>query len=346
MPTRSPTKKTSAAVQKRKAVHARPAKEVQAAITRSIESRQSDEDAAQQLASLLGNNSLSSSYRHTPLPSRLHHELGKLLEGPKHVESDLIRSKLGIYLELAKVKYKLPLRQTFYPRNEVPVGGKPYEEEFFKREIFHARETGLVAATGFGQLSPNTGQFQMVAVSMGTKSQIWLGPTVEIETEAPTDLLMTANVLLEHQFTLSATRNAPPSANTSGWADSEIYLRAIVTARDKTTSALLPTPDLLPWKPLNMVSLQPGLAGPGFTTVPGGRHISPGTSWQGGSSALNIAFDPGGALPPNAPCEITMTCLIVSDAAGAKGEGRYGYACVADTRAYGKFSSIECWLFT
>jgi hypothetical protein len=37
MPTRSPTKKTSAAVQKRKAVDARPAKEVQAAIARSIE---------------------------------------------------------------------------------------------------------------------------------------------------------------------------------------------------------------------------------------------------------------------------------------------------------------------
>jgi hypothetical protein len=271
--------------------------------------------------------------------------LGKLLEGSKYIEPDLIRSKLRVYLELTKLK--LPVRQTFYPRNDVPVGGKPYEEEFFKREIFSARETGLVAATGFGMFSPDTGQFQMVAVSMGTKSQIWLGPTVEVETDAaPTDLLITANVLLEHQFSLSATRNAPPSTNISGWADSEVYLRALVTARDKTTSAVIPTLDLLPWKPLNMVSLQPGLGGPGYTTVPGGRQVSPGTSWQGGSPTLNIAFEPGGPLPPNARCEITMTCLIVSDAAGAKGEARYGYACIADTRAYGKFSSIECWLFT
>jgi hypothetical protein len=278
------------------------------------------------------------------LPSRLHHELWKLLEGSKYVETDLIRSKLGVYLELAKMK--LPLRRTFYPRDDVPVGGHGYEEEYFKREIFSARETGLVAASGFGMFSPNTGQFQMVAVSMGTRSSIWLGPTVRVDTDAPTDLLLTANVLLEHQFTLSATRNSPPSADTSGWADSEVYLRAFVTARDKTTLAPLPTPDLLPWKPLNMVSLQPGLGGPSYTTIPGGRHISPGTSWQGGSATIHIAFEPGGPLPPNARCDITMTCLIVSDAAGAQGEARYGYACVADTRAFGKFSSIELWLFT
>jgi len=227
----------------------------------------------------------------------------------------------------------------------VPVGGKPYEKEFLKREVFSARETGLVAATGFGMFSPDTGQFQMVAVSMGTRSQIWLGPTVVVETGPPTDLMVTANMLLEHQFTLSATRNAPPSGETSGFADSEIYLRPLVIARDKTTSAVLPTLDLLPWKPLNMVSLVPGLGMPAYTT-PGGRHLSPGTSWQDSSSTVAIAYEPSGPLPPNARCEITMTCLIVSDAAGAKNESRYGYACTADTRAYGKFSSIECWLFT
>ncbi len=344
MPTRFPTEKAPAAAKKREAAVARAAETIQAAVARSMASRQ-ERDAPQRLAGLLGNDSVSPSYRHTPLPSRLHHELSKLLEAPKHVESDLIRSKLGLYLELAKFKLKLPVKKTFYPRNEVPAGGHGYEEEFFKREIFSARETGLVAATGFGMFSPNTGQFQMVAVSMGTRSSIWLGPTVEVETDAPTDLLVTANLLLEHQFTLSATRNGPPSANTSGWADSQIYLRALITARDKTTSALLPTPDLLPWKPLNDVSLQPGLGGPAYTT-PGGRHISPGTSWQGGSSTVNIVFDPGGPLPPNARCEITVTCLIVSDAAGSQGEAHYGYACVADTRAYGKFSSVELLLFT
>ena len=345
MPTKSAIKKTPAAAQKREATLARPPQEVQAAIGRFIKSKQNDEDAARQLGGLLDTERLSPSYRHTPLPSRLHHELSKLLDGPKHVESELIRSKLGLYLQVSKAKFKLPVIRTFYPRNDVPVGGKPYEEEFFKREIFSARETGLVAATGFGQFSPNTGQFQLVAVSMGTRSSIWLGPTVEVETDAATDLVMTANVMLEHQFTLSATRNTPPS-NTAGWADSEIHMRAFVIARDKKTSAPLPAPELLPWKPLNMVSLEPGLVGPGYTTAPGGRHISPGTSWQGGSPTLTIAFEPSGPLPPNARCEITVTCSIVSDAAGARGEARYGYACVADTRAYGKFSSIECWMFT
>ena len=342
MPTRSSTEKTPVAAKKRRAAPPRPADEVQAAIARSMETRR--ESATQQLAGVLTNESASPNYRHTPLPTRLHHELWKLLEGSKYVETDLIRSKLGIYLELAKAKYTLPQKHTFYPRNEVPVGGEPYEEEYFKREIFTARETGLVAATGFGMFSPNTGQFQMVAVSMGTRSQIWLGPTVQIETDDPTDLLITANLLLEHQFTLTATRNMP-QANTAGWADSEIHLRALVTARDKASSALLPTPDLLPWKPLNTVSLSPGLVGPAYTT-PGGRHISPGTSWQGGSSTVHIAFDPGGPLPPNARCDITLTCLIVSDAAGAKNETSYGYACIADTRAFGKFSSIELLLFT
>ena len=344
MPTRSPTEKTPASAKKREATLARAAETIQAAVARAMASKQ-DRDAPQRLAGLLGHDRVSPSYRHAPLPSRLHHELSKLLEGPKHAESDLLRSKLGLYLELAKIKLKLPVKKTFYPRHDVPAGGNGYEEEFFKREIFSRRETGLVAATGFGMFSPNTGQFQMVAVSTGTQSSIWLGPTVKVETDAPTDLLVTANVLLEHQFTLSATRTGPPSANTSGWADSQIYLRALVTARDKTTSALLPTPDLLPWKPLNDVSLQPGLAGPPYTT-PGGRHISPGTSWQGGSSTVNIAFDPSGPLPPNARCEITLTCLIVSDAAGAQGEAHYGYASVADTRAYGKFSSIELLLFS
>lgn len=344
MPKRPADEKSSAAL-KRNARHARPSQDVRADVVGSVESIRDDEAATHRFTGLISNDSLSRSYRHTPLPSRLHHELSKWLEGSTHVETDLIRSKLGLYLELAKIKYRLPVRQTFYPRNEVPAGGKPYEEEFFKREFFSARETGLVAGTGFGMFSPDTGQFQMVAVSMGTSSTIWLGPTVKVETDAPTDLLLTANVLLEHQFALSATRNAPPSTNTSGWADSEIYLRGFVTARDKTTSALIPTLDLLPWKPLNMVSMQPGLVGPGYTTVPGGRQISPGTSWQGGSPTLNIAYKPDGPLPPNARCEITMTCLIVSDAAGAKNEARYGYACVADTRAFGKFSSIECWLF-
>jgi hypothetical protein len=343
MPTKFSTEKKPA-VQKRKATHARAPKEVQAAVARSIESR-NDDAAAQRLAGSLGNEALSPTYRHTPLPSRLHHELSKLLEGPRYADTELIRAKLGVYLELAKVKYKLPLRHTFYPRNEVPVGAKPYEEEFVRREVFSARETGLVAATGFGMFSPDTGQFQMVAVSMGTRSQVWVGPIVEVETgAAPTDLLITANLLIEHQFDLSATRNPPTPP--SGWADSEVYLRAALVARDKTTSAVIPTPDLLPWKPLNSVSLQPYLVGPGYTTVPGGRQISPGTSWQGGSPTLNIAFEPSGPLPPNARCEISITCLIVSDAAGAQGEARYGYSCVADTRAYGKFSSIDCWLFT
>jgi hypothetical protein len=345
MSTRSSREKTAVAAKKRPSGLRRPTEQVQAAVTKSTASRRDDEAAARQLAGLLENDSVSPSYRHTPLPSRLHHELRKWLEGPKHVETDLIRSKLSAFFELAKIKLKLPIRQTFYPRDDVPLGGEEYEEEFFKREIFSARETGLVAATGFGMFSPDTGQFQMVAVSMGTRSSIWLGPTVRMDTDAPTDLLVTANLLLEHQFTLSATRNAPPSGNTAGYADSEIYLRAFVTARDKTTLAPLPIPDLLPWKPLNMVSLTPGLGGPGYTT-PGGRHISPGTSWQGGSSTVHIVFDPGGPLPPNARCDITMTCLIVSDAAGAKNEASYGYACVADTRAFGKFSSIELLLFT
>jgi hypothetical protein len=319
-------------------------KEAQAGIGRSIVSRQGDDAAQRLLTGLLGNDNLSPSYRHTPLPSRLHHELGKLLEASNYIEPDQIRSKLRVYLEV--MKHKLPVRQTFYPRNDVAAGGKPYEEEFFKRESFEARETGLVAATGFGMFSPDSGEFQMVAVSMGTKSQILLGPIVEVETDAPTDLLITANVLLDHRFSLSATRNAPPSTP-SGWADSGVYLEALVTARDKTTSAVIPTLDLVPrWKPLYSVSLEPGLGGPGYTTVPGGVQISPGTSWQDSSPTLNIAFEPGGPLPPNARCEITVICLIVSDAAGAKGEDRYGYACIADTRANGKFCSIECWLFT
>ena len=221
MPTKSATDKTPAARTKRKAGVARPSPEVQAAIDRSIESRQSSDDARLVTGSL-ASDSVSPSYRHTPLESRLHHELSEWLKGAKHLEPDLVRSKLGIYLQASKAKFKLPLMRTFYPRNEVPVGGKPYEEEFFKREVFSARETGLVAATGFGMFSPDTGQFQMVAVSMGTRSEIWLGPTVVVETGPPADLMVTANILLEHQFTLSATRNTPPSAETSGFADSEI----------------------------------------------------------------------------------------------------------------------------
>ena len=344
MATRSTTKKTPATALKREARVARSSEEIRSAVDKSITSQQRQERTERAVADPSAIGSVLPAYRHTPLPSRLHHELSKWLEGPQYIETDLIRAKLGIYLELAKAKFKLPRKHTFYPRDEVPAGGKPYEEEFFEREMFSARETGLVAATGFGKFSPDNGQFQMVAVSMGTRSSIWLGPSVEIETDDPADLLITANVLLEHQFTLSATRNHPPSTNTSGWADADIYLRAFVVARDKTTSAPLPTPDLLPWKPLNSVSLQPGLGGPGYSTL--SRQIMPGTSWQGGSPTLNIAFQPEGPLPPNAKCEITVSCLIISDAAGAQGETHYGYSCVADTRAYGKFSSIELLLFT
>ena len=345
MATRTTRKTSRTARNHRKAIVAGPSEEVRAAVAHSIRSSEEANAPHELLPTLAGNERLSPRYHHTPLPSRLHHELSHLLKGPSHLETDLIRAKLGIYLDLVDAKFRLPYKYTFYPRNEVAIGGQPYQEEYFKRESFPSRENGMVAATGFGRFSPNNGQFQMVAVSMGTRASIWLGPTVEVETDAPTDLLIAANILLEHQFALSASRNNPLSPNTSGWADSEVYLRAFVSARDKTTSAQLPTPDLYPWKPLSMVSLQPDLGGPGYTT-PGGRQISPGISWQGGSPTLNIAFDPNGPLPPNAKCEITVTCLIGSDAAGAKNESRYGYSCIADTRAFGKFSSIELLLFT
>jgi hypothetical protein len=65
MPTRSSSKKTSAAAQKREVSSAGSPKEVQAAIARSIESRQSD-DAAQRLTSLLG-NAISRQVTVTPL---------------------------------------------------------------------------------------------------------------------------------------------------------------------------------------------------------------------------------------------------------------------------------------
>jgi len=112
MPTKLATEKKSAAAQKRKAAYARQSTEVQAAVARSIESRD-DDVAAQRLADSLSNENLAPTYRHTPLPSRLHHELWKLLEGPTHAETELIRTKLGLYLELAKVKYRLPVRHTF-----------------------------------------------------------------------------------------------------------------------------------------------------------------------------------------------------------------------------------------
>ena len=55
---------------------------------------------------------------------------------------------------------------------------------------------------------------------------------------------------------------------------------------------------------------------------------------------------PGGILAPNARCEIKLTCLIIRDAMGVKNETGFGYSCVADTRAFGKFSSMESLLFT
>jgi hypothetical protein len=74
-------------------------------------------------------------YGHPPRGSRLVAELEQLLTTPDIFASP-IRDKAKWYLARLKDAYMLPRWYRFYPRDHVPAGGTPYDEESFRQEYF------------------------------------------------------------------------------------------------------------------------------------------------------------------------------------------------------------------
>ena len=81
------------------------------------------------------------------------------------------------YVDLIRWKFRLPKMYTFHPRRSVPSGSghKGYNEDYYSVKYYTPKEGQSVApgASGFGAFNPETGVFQIVAVSTGNQVQVY-----------------------------------------------------------------------------------------------------------------------------------------------------------------------------
>jgi hypothetical protein len=295
----------------------------------------------------------SLAYQHPARMDRIYADLVKALDRTVlHEEADW--KKVKGYVELIKGKFRLPQMHTFYPRGSVPSGSrnKGYNEDYYSAKYYTPHEGQSVApgASGFGAFNPQTGVFQIVAVSTGNQVQVLVGPTVTIETDASADAVISAHTLIDWQYNLSSSANAAfvpnPPWSGAGEVDVEVTLLPRVSCVNKTTGATLPTVSgPFGAKSLRSLTLKFDLQQTPWTT-PSGHEIRVGRFDQDSAIALPVTFDPGVELPANARCDISIVVYVKSFASGGKGQKQYMLLGFGDVRAAGKFISIDVDLYS
>jgi len=262
--------------------------------------------------------------------------------------------KVKGYVDLIKGKFRLPRMYTFHPRGSVPSGSrhKGYNEDYYSAKYYTPHEGQSVApgASGFGAFNPQTGTFQIVAVSTGNQVQVLVGPTVTVETDASADAVISAHTLVDWQYNLSSSANAAfvPNPPWSGAGEVEVgvTLWCRVSCVNKTTGATLPTVSgPFGAKSLRSLTLKFDLQQTPWTT-PSGHEIRVGRFDQDSAVALPVTFDPSVELPANARCDISIVAYVKSFASGGKGQKQYMLLGFGDVRAAGQFLSIDVDLYS
>ena len=183
--------------------------------------------------------------QHPARLDRIYADLVKLLNSPTlHDETHWKTARE--YVDLIRWKFRLPKMYTFHPRRSVPSGSghKGYNEDYYSAKYYTPKEGQSVApgASGFGAFNPETGAFQIVAVSTGNQVQVLVGPTVTVETDASADAVISAETLIDYQYNLSSSANAafvPTQFSGAGEVDVEVTLLPRVSCVNKTTGAPL-----------------------------------------------------------------------------------------------------------
>jgi hypothetical protein len=167
-------------------------------------------DVARVLAKYRDPGMALKTYDHEPRGARLVAELTHLLT----LHDSPIRDQAMWYINKLKGKFQLPRWYRFYPRDHVPSGGTPYDEEFVRAEYFGSISTGnpqspfITPASGFASFNPGSGVFSSVGYAMGSTADVRSGPIVTMETnQHPADIWLTAYFLLDYQYQLSASLN-------------------------------------------------------------------------------------------------------------------------------------------
>jgi hypothetical protein len=292
-------------------------------------------------------------HQHSARLDRIYADLAKLLDNPALHDEAHWKTVKG-YVDLIKWKFHLPRMYTFHPRGSVPSGSrhKGYNEDYYSLKYYTPKEGQSVApgASGFGAFNPQTGVFQIVAVSTGNQVQVLVGPTVTVETDASADAVISAHTLIDWQYNLSSSANPafvpnPPWSGT-GEVDVEVTLLPRVSCINKTTGATLPTVSgPFGAKSLRNLTLKFDLQQTPWTT-PSGHEIRVGRSDHDSAVALPVTFEPTVELPANARCDISIVTYVKSFASGGKGDKPYMFLGFGDVRAAGQFISIDVDLYS
>jgi hypothetical protein len=295
----------------------------------------------------------SLAHQHPARLDRIYADLVKVL-GNSTLHDETHWKTVKAYVDLIKWKFRLPRMYTFHPRGSVPSGGwhKGYNEDYYFVKYYTPHEGQSVApgASGFGAFNPQTGAFQIVAVSTGNQVQVLVGPTVTVETDASADAVISAHALIDWQYSLSSSANpafvSNPPWSGAGEVEVEVMLLPRVSCVNKTTGATLSTVSgPFGAKSLRSLTLKFDLQQTPWTT-PSGHEIRVGRSDQGSDVALPVTFDPDVQLPANARCDISIVAYVKSFATGGKGQKQYMLLGYGDVRAAGQFISIEVDLYS
>jgi hypothetical protein len=258
------------------------------------------------------------------------------------------------YVDLIRWKFHLPRMYTFHPIGSVPSGSqhKSYNEDYYSAKYYTPKEGQSVApgASGFGAFNPQTGVFQIVAVSTGNQVQVLVGPTITVETDASADAVISAIAFIDWQYNLSSSANVAfvpnPPWSGAGEVEVEVTLLPRVSCVNKTTGVTLPTVNR-PYgaKSLRNLTLKFDLQQTPWTT-PSGHEIRVGRSDQDSAVALPVTFDSNVQLPANARCDISIVAYVKSFASGGKGDSSFMFLGFGDVRAAGQFLSIQVDLYS
>lgn len=284
---------------------------------------------------------------------RLYADLVKLLNSPA-LHDEAHWKTVKAYVDFIRWKFRLPRMYTFHPRGSVPsgIGHKGYNEDYYSAKYYTPKEGQSVApgASGFGAFNPETGIFQIVAVSTGNQVQVLVGPTVTVETNASADAAIFADALIDWQYNLSSSANAAfvpnPPWSGAGQVDVEVTLLPRVLCVNKTTGAPLSTVSgPFGAKSLRNLTLDFNLQHTPFTTA-SGHEVRVGRFDQDSALALPVTFEPNVQLPANARCDISIVAYVKSFAVGGKGDKEYMLLGFGDVRAAGQFLSIQVDLYS
>jgi hypothetical protein len=281
-------------------------------------------------------------YHHEPRPSRMYAKLADMFKDVPLWPDPASQRKAKFYLSQLGSGFHLPRWYTFYPRNHSSSAHLYNEDPWVDQHFTALSNYDPMLANGFGSFNPDTGVFQIVTTSSGGVAAITAGPVVTLQTTDAADVVLTANILLDYQYTMTNTPNPypHPAGSLPGDAESQIW----VTARTYSGPTIATHTLYLKRVTLGSPPSPPGL--PYFG--PDGLEERSGTYFQDSAIALPVTYETEFSLPANSTVQVAIGCGCSSDADGIANTQRdhYAYYGYDETRLSGQVLSVKAMLYT